>query len=353
MSNLCDGYTGAASLGMALQTAGTLRGQTFYGNDEQLEYVNLYIDHNGSGNVVIKARIFEVNTGTYGTTAYGTGAHIAESTNSLNTNTLPSVGSGVGATRFDFPTGTILDSTKAYVVCAYVVSNATSSWGRMWASFTYGVENTAHSGNGTQGASGLLTGADQSRDFKFQVYTVVPPATSERSARVTGKSTSNSERSAKTRGKLTANSERSASLEGVIDNTFSREVKGSLPTNDLNLAPVYSAGDITDVSTDNDVYVDLEAIAAGYAIHQYKVLNTNNTDRMNITFKGRSSIAPSVSSVVLQVYNRNSSTWETVSTESAAGANTKFTMTGTVSVNMSNYYDANFIISIRIYQQVT
>lgn len=353
MSNLCDEYIGSVGLGMALQTAGTVRGQTFPGNDEELEYVNLYIDQNTSGNTVVKARIYEVDTGTYGVDAYATGAYIAESTNSLNTNTIGDVGSGVGATRFDFPAGTVLDSTKKYVVCAYVVTSATANWGRLWCNYYGGGQNTAHPGNGTQGSSGYLTSGDQNRDFKFQVYTV--PNThgiSTRSAKITGKATTNSTRSAKITGKETSNSTRSAKITGVVGDVFSKGLSGSLPGNDANLT-IYTATEIDNVSSDNDVYAELVVSGSGYSIHQYKKLHDNNTDKFDITVKLKSSTAPTSSPVYLQVYNRNSASWETLDTESAAAKNTEFTLTGQVNTNLSNYYDANKIISIRVYQELT
>lgn len=42
--------------------------------------------------------------------------------------------------------------------------------------------------------------------------------------------------------------------------------------------------------------------------------------------------------------------WETLDTESAAAANTKFTLTGSKTDNLTNYYDANNMVSCRTYQ---
>lgn len=179
------------------------------------------------------------------------------------------------------------------------------------------------------------------------------PANSERSAKTTGKSTSNSERSAKTTGKTTANSSRSAKTTGVAGDLFSRETKAALPSTVANLEPIYNATDVTNVATDNDVFVDLDVTISGYAIHQYKKLNSNNTDKIDITWKGKSSVATSSQAVRLQIYNHTSGLWETLDTESSAGVAVEFTLTGSVTTSLANYYDANNIITIRVYQQVT
>lgn len=130
---------------------------------------------------------------------------------------------------------------------------------------------------------------------------------------------------------------------------YTREAKVSLPGNDTDLATAYSAQDYTDVASDNAVRVGVTGVL-GYLIHEFKDKNTNNTDQVTLTWNGQSDVAPSTTSVRLQVYNRNSTTWETLATESSASANTDFTLTGSVTSNLSNYYDGSFYISGRVYQ---
>ena len=352
MATLVDSYAVSNySADYYYSDSGSLSGQSFTGNGGILSAAKFYLKKNAGGSPVGNMRVeIYAHTGTFGSTGVPTGSPLAVSENVA----AASLGTSYALVNFQFLGAnriTLTNGTKYFVV--YTSSDYFGDYPHK-VLVGFDSSSPSHGGNRAYSSGGAWTAQD-TLDIIFEVYTDVAgdPANSERSAKITGKSTSNSERAAKVTGKTTANSERAAKLTGVLDNTFSREVKGSLPTTDLNLAPVYSAGEITDVSTDNDVYVDLEAIAAGYAIHQYKVLNTNNTDKINITFKGRSSIAPTASSVRLQVYNRNSAAWETLDTESAASANTKFTMTGSVTTNLSYYYDANFIVSIRVYQQVT
>jgi hypothetical protein len=184
-------------------------------------------------------------------------------------------------------------------------------------------------------------------------YATGTSVSSERPAKIIGKLTSNSERSAKTTGKSTTNSNRSAKTTGVAGDLFSKETKVSLPTTAANLEPIYTATEVTNVGSDNDVFTDLDVVIAGYAIHQHKKLNSNNTDKIDITWKHKSSVAASVQAIRLQIFNHTSGLWETLDTESSAGVGVEFTLIGSVTTSLSSYYDANNIITLRVYQQIT
>jgi hypothetical protein len=47
-----------------------------------------------------------------------------------------------------------------------------------------------------------------------------------------------------------------------------------------------------------------------------------------------------------------STTWEGLDTNSVTAANTEFVLTGGKTTDLGNYYDANYIISYRVYQNV-
>jgi hypothetical protein len=114
---------------------------------------------------------------------------------------------------------------------------------------------------------------------------------------------------------------------------------------------MFSEQDYTDVATDDDTFVDLEGIAQYFQL-LFKELNgnENDTDDFKITWKGKSSLAPSSSAVYLQIYNRTTESWTTLLSNSSANANTEFTLEDTVSTGLSDYYDENYIISVRVYQ---
>jgi hypothetical protein len=123
----------------------------------------------------------------------------------------------------------------------------------------------------------------------------------------------------------------------------------TLPTDDSDLEVVYSAQDIIDVATQDDVMVDQTATNQN-AIHQFKdYVATNNN--CSLTWEGRSSLAPSSSIVYLQIYNRNTTAWDTVDLDNSSNADTDFILTASVA-DLTNYKDANSVISCRIYQDM-
>jgi len=121
-----------------------------------------------------------------------------------------------------------------------------------------------------------------------------------------------------------------------------------LPANDNDLETNYSAQDYLDVDTKNDVRVGQTATSQ-YAIHQFKdYVGTSNT--ANLEWEGQTNLAPTSSTVFLQIYNRNTTTWDTVDSDSTSSAGTDFILTANIA-DLTNYKDANSIISCRIYQQ--
>jgi hypothetical protein len=120
-----------------------------------------------------------------------------------------------------------------------------------------------------------------------------------------------------------------------------------LPADDSDLEVNYTGSDVTNVSSKNDVYVDQTATEE-YILHQYKnfVSVANSCD---IEAELKSSLAPTLSTVYLQIYNRDSSTWETIDSDNTSSADTDFILTASV-VDLTNYKDATEVISCRIYQ---
>lgn len=121
---------------------------------------------------------------------------------------------------------------------------------------------------------------------------------------------------------------------------------GSLPATDNDLSHVYSAQDVTDVSTNNSVRVP-QVGTLQYMVHQFKDFVGSATTR-GLMCDCQSDLAPSSSTVYLQIYNHNTSTWTTIASNSTAAANTDFVLQA--SVNLTNYKDASNVISCRIYQ---
>lgn len=137
---------------------------------------------------------------------------------------------------------------------------------------------------------------------------------------------------------------------GLISRQYSWGESSSLPTNDNDLEVYYQPADETTVSTDDGSRVTAEG-NEGYVIHLFKETNDNNTDPISPTWNGQASIAATSKTVYLQIYDRNLGSWETLDSNSSASADTDFTLTGTKSSSLSDYYDSNNTVACRIYQQ--
>ena len=88
-----------------------------------------------------------------------------------------------------------------------------------------------------------------------------------------------------------------------------------------------------------------------FGIFLFKDKNTNDTQTIQVDWNGQSDRAASDSTIYLQIYNRNSTTWETLNSNDVAVANVDFDLTGTQSTNLSNYYDENYWVACRVYQE--
>lgn len=134
-------------------------------------------------------------------------------------------------------------------------------------------------------------------------------------------------------------------------NIYSRQALAALPGGDTNLATFYTAAERTDVASDNATYVAVSG--GGKLLHLFKLRHTNSTDKFTLTWNGKASIAPSAAGVHLQLYNRTSGLWETLASNTGAAADTDFTLTGYLTTGFSDYYDANHVLSVRVYQALT
>ena len=105
--------------------------------------------------------------------------------------------------------------------------------------------------------------------------------------------------------------------------------------------------DRIDVDTKNDVRV-AQTATGQIAIHQFKDYVGANAS-CTVEWEGQSNWACSDSTVYLQVYNINTTTWDAVDDDSTTGADTDFVLTGSIA-DLTNYKDAQDIISCRVYQ---
>lgn len=142
------------------------------------------------------------------------------------------------------------------------------------------------------------------------------------------------------------------SLEYAVEpyDPYSREAKASLPSNTTDLSTYYTGDEKTTVSTDNGSYVGLTGDGGNYLLHMFKHKHVNDTNRVYITWNGKASIAPSSNTVYFQMYNFSTTTWDTVDSDNATGANTDFTLIG--DKTGTDYYDDEYVVVCRVYQSI-
>jgi len=143
-------------------------------------------------------------------------------------------------------------------------------------------------------------------------------------------------------------------IVGSRTTIYSREKELTLPTDDSDMDIPFLDTEYVDVSVDDDVYVQQCAISTldPYSIFVWKDEHNNNVDVIASTCILKTSRAPSVNTVYLQIYNRDTTTWETLDSNNITGADTEFTLNGLQSTNLDKYYDAGFWVIHRIYQKV-
>ena len=126
-----------------------------------------------------------------------------------------------------------------------------------------------------------------------------------------------------------------------------------MPAHDSGLENEFLCTDYPKVATDDNIYVQQCArdILDPYGIFVWKDKNDNENDTIVSNCILKTSIAPSVNPVLLQIYNHDINEWENLDFNSTANADTEFTLSGTVSEYLDEYYD-NFWVTHRIYQKV-
>jgi hypothetical protein len=71
-----------------------------------------------------------------------------------------------------------------------------------------------------------------------------------------------------------------------------------------------------------------------------------------VTWSGKTNRDCSISTVYLQVYNRNTMLWETLSSDSTTDAGSTITLSGGRFLGYTNYLNGSNEVAFRVYQQV-
>jgi hypothetical protein len=146
---------------------------------------------------------------------------------------------------------------------------------------------------------------------------------------------------------LSSSSSSSSSSTAV----YTREANAALPSSDTDLATAFTAEDLTKVAIVDAIYVPLNGAQNDYALFMFKD-SISGANVLTATWTGKSSIAPSASTAYLQIYNYDSTAWETLDSDNLTAANTDFTLTGSITSNLANYLTGGKACC-RMYQRLT
>lgn len=140
-----------------------------------------------------------------------------------------------------------------------------------------------------------------------------------------------------------------------VSDGSSDSAPGSTTIDSINLVALplinnFSNVQYGNVSTDDgDYFIERGSTVL---IREYRVQHPNNTDNINIVWKGRSTISTLASPILIQIFNINSGAWETLASQTQVPADTDFQLQVSQTTNLSNYYDSSNTVTFRSYQLV-
>jgi hypothetical protein len=129
---------------------------------------------------------------------------------------------------------------------------------------------------------------------------------------------------------------------------YTRTHTAVLPTDNTDLTTVYSAQDYLDVASEDAVWVSVTGANNEYTIHQFKD-NVGAATSTNLFWEGQTNVGPPPLSVLLEIYNVNTTAWVTLVTKTTATSNVDFILSST-NLSLTNYKNGSNVISCRVYQ---
>ncbi len=127
---------------------------------------------------------------------------------------------------------------------------------------------------------------------------------------------------------------------------YSRQQRATLPTDTTDLTTVYTTQDYLDVNASDDIRV-AQVGSSGYVLHQFKDYIVGNL--ATFRWEGQTNYDPTLSPVVLQIFNTNTDTWETIDTDNSSAIDTDFILTANVP-DLTDYKEVSGLVACRVYQ---
>ena len=135
------------------------------------------------------------------------------------------------------------------------------------------------------------------------------------------------------------------------DGRFSKQSSDDVPMTKDDLAIPYGDDDDFNVSELDGHRVSMIGLTPSFLLHQYKFTAPNKIDDINIKVNLRSTLAPALSTVFLQIWNVAVDLWEIIDFDDSTLANVDFDLEKTIDTLKSNYIDDAMEIAIRVRQE--
>jgi len=119
----------------------------------------------------------------------------------------------------------------------------------------------------------------------------------------------------------------------------------NLPTSNADLDMYLDDAGYSNVALSDNVYDSVTTASSSRAAYLFAKKNSNNTGAITATWVGQ---LTSATTTYLKIYNNTTSAWEVLASNAAPTANTDFTLTGTQSTNLANYYDGSNVVYMRV-----
>jgi hypothetical protein len=116
---------------------------------------------------------------------------------------------------------------------------------------------------------------------------------------------------------------------------------------DTDLSHIYTEQEETEVATVDTNWVGQPGSMV-YMLHKFKSF-VDDRQYCSVEWMGKSTLAPSLSAVYLQIYNRTTGLWDTLDTNNTSDEDLDFELEGRVP-NLTNYKNISNVISCRVYQ---
>lgn len=253
---------------------------------------------------------------------------ISTTSSSISTTSASSTSSSISTTSNSTSTSSTSSSISSTSSSISSTSSSVSSTSASSTSASTSISSTSSSISSTSFSSTSMSSTSSSTSISSTSSSISSTSSSISSTSSSVSSTSQSSTS----------SSSSTSTTAIPTNLiYSYQDSTSLPNTVTNETNIDSSKNVQNQAVDDGDY--FIQYGSEYVIEEYKYTNTNNTDAVTLTWKGRSTESCVVSPLLIQVYNLSNGVFTYYFNASQAGP----TDAGAIWSNLPNAFDGNIL----------